>query len=87
VRLVSSHGAWSLVEATIRTGVTHQVRVHLAHAGLPVVNDMLYGGPATDLPPARHALHAAGLALAHPADGRALALTVPLPADLRALVA
>jgi 23S rRNA pseudouridine1911/1915/1917 synthase len=76
----------SLVEAIIQTGVTHQVRVHLAAAGHPVVGDTLYGGPPADLPPGRHALHATGLELPHPRDGRRLVLTSPLPAELARLV-
>lgn len=76
----------SLVEAVIRTGVTHQVRVHLALAGYPVLGDALYGGPSAGLPAERHALHAAALSFAHPTDGRAVSLTCPLPDDLRALV-
>src|SRR2546427_435256 len=72
----------SLVEATIRTGVTHQVRVHLAQAGHPVLGDLLYGGAPAGLAPGRHALHAAGMTFAHPVDGRPLALGAPLPADL-----
>ncbi len=76
----------SLVEAVIRTGVTHQVRVHLAHAGYPVLNDALYGGPLVDLPVGRHALHALSLAFAHPTDGRALSVSTPAPDDFAALL-
>src|SRR5262249_6288225 len=65
----------SLVEATIRTGVTHQVRVHLAHLGHPVLGDVLYGDAVADLPHGRHALHAASIALTHPADGRSLTVS------------
>ena len=54
-------GGRTLVEATLRTGVTHQVRIHLALLGCPVLGDTLYGGPETDLAPARHALHACAL--------------------------
>jgi 23S rRNA pseudouridine1911/1915/1917 synthase len=53
----------TLVCAVIRTGVTHQVRVHLAHAGHPVLGDARYGGPSTELPAGHHALHAAELHL------------------------
>ena len=45
-------GGRTLVEATLRTGVTHQVRVHLALLGYPVLGDALYGGPEADLAPA-----------------------------------
>ena len=82
--VVSTGCARSLVEATIRTGVTHQVRVHLAARGHPVLGDFLYGGAPAGLPPGRHALHAAGMTFPHPADGRPLSLRAPLPAELAA---
>jgi 23S rRNA pseudouridine1911/1915/1917 synthase len=81
------------------TGRTHQIRVHLAHLGHPLVGDPQYGGrmglPAgaqAQLVAAlrgfrRQALHASRLALDHPATGVALAWDAPLPADLRALLA
>jgi len=78
---VTPHGRWTAVEVEIRTGVTHQVRVHLALAGCPVVGDALYGGPAAALPPARHALHARSFAWPE----RDLEIRAPLPADLAAL--
>jgi 23S rRNA pseudouridine1911/1915/1917 synthase len=76
----------TLLQATIRTGVTHQVRAHLAHVGHPVLGDALYGGPDVDLPPRRHALHAAGVTLPHPAGGL-LTVESPLPGDLQQLSA
>ena len=84
VMVVSTGRARSLVEATIRTGVTHQVRVHLAARGHPVLGDFLYGGAPAGLPPGRHALHAARMTFPHPADGRPLNLRAPLPAELAA---
>jgi 23S rRNA pseudouridine1911/1915/1917 synthase len=67
---------------TLETGRTHQIRVHAAHVGHPLVADALYGGaPAVGLD--RQALHAWRLAFAHPVTGASLAFHAPLPADLR----
>ena len=74
------------VECRLETGRTHQIRVHLASRGHPLVGDTLYGGRARE-GFARQALHAWRLALAHPASGEALAFASPLPADLRGLLA
>lgn len=81
VRAVEAHGDRARVEIEIRSGVTHQVRVHLAALGHPILNDRLYGGPPAALAGARHALHAAVLEL----PGRP-ELAAPLPADVDALV-
>ena len=73
--------AVSALRCALHTGRTHQIRVHLASRGHPLLGDALYGGrPAMGVQ--RQALHAAELALAHPADGRAMAWAAPLPADL-----
>jgi 23S rRNA pseudouridine1911/1915/1917 synthase len=86
IALVHAGTDRALVEATMRTGVTHQIRAHLAALGHPVVGDVLYGGPGAELRAGRHALHAARLVLPHPASGRRLELASELPADLRALM-
>jgi len=71
-----------LVRATLQTGRTHQIRVHMAHIGHPLVADELYGGaPAAGM--ARQALHAFRLAFAHPASGETLVFHAPLPQDLQ----
>lgn len=72
-----------LVRATLETGRTHQIRVHMAHVGHPLVADPLYGGaPAAGL--RRHALHAFRLAFRHPLTGEPLAFHAPPPPDLQA---
>jgi 23S rRNA pseudouridine1911/1915/1917 synthase len=73
----------SAVHCVLHTGRTHQIRVHLAHSGHPLLGDALYGG-ATALGLGRQALHAARLSFTHPASGQALALQAPLPADMAA---
>lgn len=76
IKVLARHPTRALVEARLHTGRTHQVRVHLAGTGTPIVGDRLYGGPAAE----RLCLHARSLAFAHPVDGRALAFERP-PAE------
>jgi 23S rRNA pseudouridine1911/1915/1917 synthase len=73
-----------VVEARPLSGRRHQVRVHLAHAGLPIVGDPTYGRPDARAP--RLMLHAWRLALAHPVTGEPLRLEAPIPADFSAVV-
>ena len=88
----------ALVRVAPKTGRTHQIRVHLAAAGAPVLCDALYSGRntipasffggAADGPPLieRQALHAARLEIDHPASGERLVLEAPLPADMQRLL-
>jgi 23S rRNA pseudouridine1911/1915/1917 synthase len=76
----------SLVEVEPETGRTHQIRVHLAWLGCPVVGDKVYGYRRQRLLTYRHFLHATKLELTHPVTGALLALDAPLPADLAALL-
>ncbi|MBC7469523.1 MAG: RluA family pseudouridine synthase [Ramlibacter sp.] len=77
--------AGCLVKATLQTGRTHQIRVHMASIGHPLVADELYGGaPAAGME--RQALHAFRLAFIHPATGQSLEFTAPLPPDMAAAV-
>ncbi len=73
----------SLVVLRPLTGRTHQLRVHMAHLGCPMLGDFLYGKESPLLP--RHALHAARLEFDHPADGRRMLVSSPLPDDMAAL--
>ena len=83
LRRMQQAEAGCAVLCTLETGRTHQIRVHMAHIGHPLVGDPLYGGaPAAGLQ--RQALHAFRLAFAHPLTGEPLVLHSPLPADLRA---
>lgn len=87
------HGA-ALLEVELLTGRTHQIRVHLAEAGHPLLGDALYGKPgrgdarvrAAEAALGRQALHAWKLAFPHPRTGRRRAFEAPVPPDLRAAV-
>ena len=81
--LCSAQGM-SLIEASLETGRTHQIRVHAAEAGHPIVGDRRHGGSAGGLWP-RLALHAAQLKFDHPASGEAITVSAPIPADLQGL--
>lgn len=77
----------TLVEAQLGTGRTHQVRVHLASLGHPVLGDTVYGArQQKPVPPPRLALHAHRLSFVHPVTGAVLDFRAPLPADLRHLL-
>jgi 23S rRNA pseudouridine1911/1915/1917 synthase len=99
--IVEKRGRYSLVRCTLLTGRQHQIRVHLAHAGFPVVGDKLYAhgddafieycdeGMTPELAALfvlpRHALHAAKITVPHPDGGRVTG-EAPLPADMAALL-
>ncbi len=97
VRVLETFEGAALVECRLETGRTHQIRVHMAHAGHALVGDPLYGG-RRKLPGAapgaaeaaafpRQALHAATLGFDHPATGERMTFESPLPDDMAALVA
>lgn len=102
-RTVRSNDRFSLVELRPRTGRTHQLRVHMAAVGCPLVGDKIYGGNEDiflenlrgELSAAsrerlvldRHALHSRSLTFFHPMLERDLTLQAPLPADMEALLA
>jgi 23S rRNA pseudouridine1911/1915/1917 synthase len=69
------------VACTLHTGRTHQIRVHMAHLGHPLLGDTLYGGPAS-MGIARQALHAFRLSFEHPMTGEFLTFSAPMPLDM-----
>ena len=78
----------ALVEATLHTGRTHQIRVHLQHLGCPLVGDPVYGGrlvrnfeQTTGYKAPRQLLHATALGFIHPVSGKKLTIETPLPED------
>lgn len=77
----------SALECRLESGRTHQIRVHLAAIGHPVVGDGTYGGIRHGISSPRPFLHAAQLAFFHPISNEPLAFTSPLPADLAAVEA
>jgi 23S rRNA pseudouridine1911/1915/1917 synthase len=97
-RVLQRLRAHSLLQVQLETGRTHQIRVHMAHIGHPVVGDPVYGGrprpvrdmwaEAADALSAfrRQALHAAVLGLTHPVTGEACRFEAPLPADFQFLL-
>ena len=84
--VVERFGAATLLACRLDTGRTHQIRVHLASLGHPLVGDPAYGRKGA-VPFGRQALHAARLALVHPTTHRAREWRSPLPADFAALLA
>jgi 23S rRNA pseudouridine1911/1915/1917 synthase len=98
-RIHGPYGHFTLVSVRIETGRTHQIRVHMASLGHPVVGDTLYGAPSAIAPLAaaasrlprlvlpRNFLHAAELEFAHPGSGEPLSLVSNLPADLKQFMA
>jgi len=86
-KLLKSRNQLSLLEVHLLTGRTHQIRVHLAHAGHPIVGDDKYGDFALNRElKQRLLLHAGKLAFRHPLTGEPMKLASPLPAEMQAFV-
>lgn len=74
---------YTLLEIKLRTGRTHQIRVHLASVGFPIVGDWLYGSESERIN--RQALHCESVVFSHPVTGERLKFTAPLPSDIQNL--
>lgn len=86
-RVVRKFPGCALVECSLETGRTHQIRVHMASIKHPLLGDPVYGQVKQGLPPfGRQALHATRLGLIHPISGEAMSWDSPLPDDMRELL-
>ena len=81
--VVERFGKYTIVKCKLKTGRTHQIRVHMAYIGCPLFNDNLYGTPG---PQSRHALHAFKLRFIHPVSDTPVEITRTLPEDLRRII-
>jgi 23S rRNA pseudouridine1911/1915/1917 synthase len=92
VRVVETLGEFTLVECELETGRTHQVRIHLGEAGTPLCGERVYDRPLHGQPlpdgsgAKRPLLHAAFLAIDHPATGKRMEWQAKLPDDMSALI-
>jgi 23S rRNA-/tRNA-specific pseudouridylate synthase len=84
-RTIESNDRWSMLEITLETGRKNQIRAHLSEAGHPVIGDRLYGSSVN--PIGRLGLHAQLLGFDHPATGKRMAFTAPIPGSFRKLFA
>ena len=85
-RKLASSGEMSLLEISMKTGVTHQIRIHLAAIGHAIVGDSLYGSENYRTILARHFLHASRLEFAHPASGKPTVVESQLPSELNSFL-
>ncbi len=85
-RTLERFGDYTLIEATLETGRTHQIRVHMQYIGRPVAGDPVYGGVRDELGLAAQALHSARVEFTHPATGRHMVFVADMPDDMRAAV-
>lgn len=77
---------YALVELELKTGRTHQIRVHMSYLGHPLLGDVLYGGPAKFGPLKRQALHSSRIEMKHPITQEPLKFEISLPSDMKKLI-
>ena len=91
-RVLERFNGFTYLELTLKTGRTHQIRVHMAHIGHPILGDTLYGGGKTPFEKKHKALlceqtlHAKDLGFVHPGTGKYMEFTSPLPEYFRNLL-
>ena len=84
-KVLEEHSGRSLVQLQLETGRTHQIRVHMAYHGCPIVGDYIYGKDADEIP-GRFALHSCYVRLVHPVTGETVEIEAPLPEELERLL-
>jgi 23S rRNA pseudouridine1911/1915/1917 synthase len=85
-RVLNRFGEYSFVECRLLTGRTHQIRVHMAYIGHPVVGDPKYGPKVNRFAIQGQALHSAKLEFSHPVSGAHMMFTAPLPRDMEIIL-
>lgn len=85
-RVLEELGLYTLLQAKLTTGRTHQIRVHLQYIGHPVAGDQVYGRPKEPFTIKGQALHAATLRLIHPRTGKQMEFNAPLPPDFQKVI-
>lgn len=85
-RVVTYYSEYTYVECLPKTGRKHQIRVHAAYLGFPLVGDTMYGRHKNEFGLKRHFLHATELSFRRPSDGEVLTITAELPAELAAIL-
>ena len=82
-RVLERFGTETLLDVSLETGRTHQIRVHMAYIKHPILGDEVYGSPAPKLGLNGQALHGYRLTFSHPKTGKTMTFTVPIPEDFR----
>ena len=84
--VVARYRGYTHVRCRLETGRTHQIRVHMAHIGHPILGDTVYGHKKAELGQDSQCLHAASLCFSHPRDGRPVMVFAPMPAYFQKVI-
>ena len=82
-KVIAENGEYSLVDFTLETGRTHQIRVHMSYLGYPLIGDPMYGQPSAKID--RQALHCVSIGFQHPVSREDVQVSCPLPEDMKQL--